>query len=106
MALFSLLMTIAASTAPQAADVEGARVCGPYQMQGTGMQISAVDRPVYSPDGAYEKLEKRVRGHFRLKRNVLPPFLAATGNRWRKQLKICSERLDNSFRPNPLRGSA
>ena len=56
MALLSLLMAIGASTTPQKADVEGAWVCGPYQMQGTGMQISAVDRPVYSPDGAYEEL--------------------------------------------------
>ena len=71
MGLLSLLMALATSTTPQAADVEGTWVCGPYQMQGTGMQISAVDRPVYSPDGAYEKLEKRVRVHIRLKRNVL-----------------------------------
>ena len=56
MALLSLLMALAASAAPKVADVEGAWVCGPYQMQGTGMQISAVDRPVYSPGGGYEEL--------------------------------------------------
>ena len=74
MALLSLLMVLVASITPKKADVEGAWVCGPYQMQGTGMQISAVDRPVYSPDGACEKLEKRVRVHIRLKRNVLRPL--------------------------------
>lgn len=51
-----LLMALGTSTTPKVADVEGAWVCGPYQMQGTGMEISAIDRPVYSPDGAYEEL--------------------------------------------------
>lgn len=56
MALLPLLMALAASATPKVADVEGAWVCGPYQMQGTGMQISAVDRPTYSPGGGYEEL--------------------------------------------------
>ncbi|MFT3807665.1 hypothetical protein [Arenimonas sp.] len=56
MALLSLLMALGASAAPKAADIEGAWVCGPYQMHGNGMEISAVDRPVYSPGGAFEEV--------------------------------------------------
>ena len=55
MPMLSLLIALSSSTSPQMSDVQGAWVCGPYEMEGTEMVISAVDRPNYSPDGSFSE---------------------------------------------------